>query len=231
MQAVILAGGLGTRLRPLTYDIPKPMVPINGRPYLHYQLDYLKKQNITDILLLIGYLGEHITRYFGDGSEFGLTIQYSVEPAPMGTGGGLKLAQPYVQEEFFLIYGDSFLPLNYQQVFDFYKNTQAHMVACLYDNSQDTDVICNVAVDNASKQITAYKKNVKAPQLQYVDAGVLLMKKSVLDYIEAGRSVSLEQEIFPQLIAKQQMYGYITKERFYDIGTPERLSLAMEVLA
>src|SRR2546426_1133852 len=111
MQAVILAGGLGTRLWPLTKEIPKPMAPVAGAPYLEHQLRYLAGQSIVEILLLTGYLGDQIENYFGDGAGFGLRIRYSREAAPIGTGGALRQALPLLSPEFLVIYGDSFLPI------------------------------------------------------------------------------------------------------------------------
>ena len=230
MQAAILAGGLGTRLRPLTYEVPKPMVPINNKPYLEYQLEYLKKQGITEIVLLIGYLGEQIINYFGDGQPFGMNIRYSVEDKPMGTGGGLKKAKGVLEEDFLLIYGDSFLPIDYNDLIKKYKKYQAKAVICAYDNRVDTDVISNVEIDETTCRVLRYVKNVNDAALRYVDAGVLLLNKKVLECIPENEVVSLEQQIFPRLIAQQSLYAYVSKERFYDIGTPDRLALAMEVL-
>lgn len=229
MQAVILAGGLGTRLRPLTYDIPKPMIPINGKPYLEYQLDYLRKQGITNILILIGYLGDHIVNYFGDGTQIGMNIQYSKEETPLGTGGGLKKAQGLLADEFILIYGDSFLPIDYSDLIQRYQENQSMPVMCVYDNSKDTDVICNIAINDADNKVLKYVKNSSDDTLRFVDAGVLLLNKQVLEYLPEEGLVSLEQQVFPLLIEDGKLFAYISSERFYDIGTHERLDLAMEV--
>src|SRR5450755_506174 len=117
MQAVILAGGLGTRLWPVTQAVPKPMVPVAGRPYLEYQLRLLGEQSIRDIVLLTGYLGEQIEEYFGDGSRLGLSLRYSCEPAPMGTGGALRDGSSLLDDVFLVIYGDSYLPIDYAAVY------------------------------------------------------------------------------------------------------------------
>src|ERR1700686_1756541 len=118
MQAVILAGGLGTRLWPLTRQVPKPMVPVAGVPYLEHQLRLLKKQSILDIVLLTGYLGEQVEEYFGDGGSLGLAIRYSREPQPRGTAGALREARSLLAGTFLLIYGDSYLPIDYAAVFE-----------------------------------------------------------------------------------------------------------------
>ena len=179
MQAVILAGGLGTRLRPMTYDIPKPMIPINNKPYLEYQLEYLARHNIREILILIGYLGNQIEEYFGNGHKWGLNIKYSLEEAPLGTGGGLKKAENLLEQEFLLIYGDSFLAVDYNHLIEVYKNLKIKHMICVYDNSENTDVISNIALDD-NKRVTCYKKNSIDASFKYVDSGVLLLNKQVL---------------------------------------------------
>ncbi|EMI17651.1 Nucleotidyl transferase family protein [Rhodopirellula maiorica SM1] len=231
MQAVILAGGLGTRLWPLTKTVPKPMVPIAGTPYLEHQLRLLQQQSITDIVLLTGYLSEQIEEHFGDGSRFGISIAYSKETTPLGTGGALRQAAPLLQESFLVIYGDSYLPIQYAEVLDTLANTSATGAVTVYDNqSEDTGVTNNIALDDGDF-ITKYKKDAPDdPLLQYVEAGVLAFKRSVLQRIPEGQ-VSLEQQIFPLLISERGLVGHITQERFYDIGTPERLERIAEQLA
>lgn len=231
MQAVILAGGLGTRLRPLTYEIPKPMVPINGKPYLEYQLEYLRSQGVTDILILVGYLGEKIIDYFKNGEKFDLNIQYSRESTPLGTGGGLKNANDLLDDDFLLIYGDSFLPIRYDSVINRYFELNPKALLCVYDNSEDTDVISNIAIDADSHRVIKYTKNVNDDTLLYVDAGVLILNKKILEYIPENQVISLEQQCFPTLIKEGSLFAYVSHKRFYDIGTPDRLVQIMEVLA
>ncbi|MDO8490029.1 MAG: nucleotidyltransferase family protein, partial [bacterium] len=121
MQAVILAGGLGTRLRPLTNTTPKPMIPINGRPFLEYTIEALRWHNITHILLLTGYLGEKVKAHFGDGAQHGVSISYSHEGQPIGVGGSLRLAESRLEDNFLLLYGDVYLPINYSHFIDHFN--------------------------------------------------------------------------------------------------------------
>ncbi len=223
MQAVILAGGLGTRLWPLTKTVPKPMVPVGDVPYLEHQLRLLRKQSITDIVLLIGYLGEQIEAHFGDGTDFGLSIRYSREESPLGTGGAIRESLPLLADSFLVIYGDSYLPINYAEVLQSLSDSKAKGVVTVYDNGHDdTGVTNNIAIDD-SGFITKYQKDTpNDPDLRYVEAGVLALTQSVAAEIPTGQ-VSLEQEIFPRLIAEHQMFSFVTKQRFYDIGTPDRL--------
>ncbi len=232
MQAVILAGGLGTRLKPITETIPKPMVPVAGVPYLVHQLRLLAKQGVGDIVLLTGYLGEQIEDYFGDGSSLGLKIRYSQEKQPLGTAGALRLAASLLAPDFLLIYGDSYLPIHYPDVLNLLRAGGHTGVAVLYDNSiEDTSVRNNIATDE-NLIITIYEKNSSRNDLKYVDAGVLAFERSVLDFIPPSpERVSLEEEVFPRLIARRQMAGFVTAQRFYDIGTPERLETIEALLS
>ena len=230
MQAVILAGGLGTRLLPLTEMIPKPMVRVAGMPYLEHQLRLLANQDIRDVLLLTGYLGEQIEAYFGDGRRVGLRLTYSRETAPAGTGGALRDAREKLAGAFLIIYGDSYLPIEYREAYDRLVETGAEGLVVVYDNSlEDTSVKNNIDLDERGF-VSRYEKD-SADRLGYVEAGVLAFRRSVVDLMPATVPVSLEKEIFPKLISRRQLAGYVTRQRFYDIGTPERLRLIETVLA
>jgi NDP-sugar pyrophosphorylase family protein len=228
MQAVILAGGLGTRLGTLTRDVPKPMMPVAGKPYLEHQLRWLSKQGITNILLLTGYLGEQIQAYFGNGSGLGLRIQYSREQTPMGTGGSLRDASGLLAEQFLLIYGDSYLPIDYCDVIHIFQASKRRGLMVVYDNALgDTSVRNNVAIDGGL--VTRYDKSAAdAAGLRFVEAGILVFQRSIVDLIPPHGPISLEEQVFPILIAQGQMIAYATTQRFYDIGTPERLRFIEE---
>jgi len=231
MQAVILAGGRGERLRPLTDTMPKPMVPIRGRPYLAYQLDELKRQGIGDVVLLTGYLGERVEACFGDGAALGMRLRYSREPSPLGTGGALKLAAPLLAEDFVVIYGDSYLPIRYAEPLARLRASGAEALVVAFENSEATvDVPNNLALDGAGF-VARYEKGAGAAAgLTHVEAGVLALTRRVLRRIAAGRVCSLEQEVFPQLIAERALAAWTTPQRFYDIGTPSRLKEIEAVL-
>ena len=226
MQAVILAGGLGTRLWPLTREVPKPMVPVAGVPYLEHQIRYLARHGIHDIVVLTGYLGEQIEAYFSDGRSCGVSIRYSREIQPLGTGGALRHADALLDEDFLLVYGDSFLPIDYANVMaELRRHPTAEGVVVVYDNALgDTSVRNNIALA-PSGVVEKYDKSSAAdPDLRYVEAGVLALRKSILRFISEG-AVSLETQVFPQLIVARSLIGYPTTQRFYDIGTPDRLAV------
>jgi NDP-sugar pyrophosphorylase family protein len=223
LQTVILAGGLGTRLRPLTEQTPKPMVEVGGRPFLEYIIEHLAGQGFQQILLLVGHLGEHISDYFQDGSRFGVSIRYSRERHPLGTGGAIRAAWGHLSEQFLLLYGDSFLPIDYREVCATFRRSSWDALVVTYDNQAAyTDVRNNIATDG-SDCVVRYEKGISDPDLRCVDAGVLCFRRHVFTELPADTVVSLEQEVFPKLIAARQLGTFQTTQRFYDIGTQARL--------
>ena len=181
VQAVILAGGLGTRLGLLTRDTPKPLIPVRGRPYLEYQLRWLRRLGLRQVLLLTGYLGEQVEQRFGDGSGLGMQLEYSQEPRPLGTGGALKLARDRLESAFLVIYGDSFLPIDLCKTAERLADSGAKGLLVAYDNRiQDTSVPSNVALDGEGRFVARYAKEQGDPDLTHVEAGVLAFRRSVL---------------------------------------------------
>jgi len=229
MQAVILCGGKGIRLRPLTDKTPKPMLMINGKPFLEHQILYLKSQGITDFVLCAGHLWEQIRGYFGDGSKLGVKIGYSIEKKLLGTGGALKLAEKYLDGTFFVIYGDSFLPINYREAYDKARKTNKICVLVVYDNEEDTSVKNNIALDE-NGLVVKYDKISFDENMKFVDAGVMVTNKKILELIPPNQRVSLENELFARFINIQELASIKTKQRFYDIGTPERLREIEKIL-
>ena len=221
MQAAILAGGLGERLRPATEKIPKPLVQVKGKPFLYYLLKMLSRYCIEKTLLLIGYKGELIEEYLKGCRDFHMKYYFSREPELLGTGGALKLAEKKLDDEFILLYGDSYLPIDYNDLADKFKRSGKLSMMAIYDNSINTFVKNNVNLEGSL--ISAYDKNSQNESFGYVEAGVLVFKKEAVNIIPAGKNVSLEAEMFPELIASREMAHYVSKERFYDIGTHERL--------
>jgi mannose-1-phosphate guanylyltransferase len=220
MQAVVMAGGLGTRLRPVTLKIPKPMVLVNGRPFIEHQILLLKKNGIRDFLLCVGYLADRFVEHFGDGKKLGVNVRYSVECEPLGTGGALKNAEKMLEEDFLYVNGDTYLPIDYKKLVEFYMEKKKKGVIVLYDNR------VKIAENNISLGgdglVAGYSKK-SAAGMDYVDAGVCLFNRSVLSLIPEGNAVSLEMETFPRLIEQKQLAGFVTSQWFYDMGTPERL--------
>jgi NDP-sugar pyrophosphorylase family protein len=237
VQAIILAGGRGERLRPITDTIPKSMVNINNKPFLEYQLIQLRDNGINKIVLCVGYLWEVIRDHFGDGSKFGINIEYSVEERFLGTGGALKLAEQYLEPSFFIINGDTYLPIEYSQLESLFwsgkNNNEAIMGAIsVYDNHNKI-VNNNVTID-PQNYILKYDKVNETEELNGVEAGVSIFDRKILEYLTttptSDAQHSLEIEVFPKLITNRQLLGFRTDKQFYDMGTPERLKVISEVL-
>jgi NDP-sugar pyrophosphorylase family protein len=183
-------------------------------------------------VLLTGYLGSQIEEHFGDGRSLGLQIRYSREPHPLGTGGALREARHLLADLFVLIYGDSYLPIGYVGVAERLTVGKATGVMVVYrDSAGETSVRSNVALEESGLVSRYDKTAVNDPELQYIEAGVLAFRRSVLDLIPPHDPVSLEQQVFPLLIGRRQLLGMPTSQRFYDIGTPERLKAIEAFLA
>lgn len=227
-QAVILAGGLGTRLRPLTHKTPKPMAPISGKPFLQYQLELLKNNGLKDIVLCVGYLADRIIEYFDNGSTLGIKIKYSIEDEPLGTGGALRNAQQHLSEYFFVLNGDTYLPIDYSLLAKVFLERDKLSLVTVFTN-KGRRIRNNVKV-NSSGLVVKYSKGAEDRDMNGVDAGCSIMKKAVIHLVPDQRVVSFEEEIYPILIERKQVIAYRTDQQFYDIGTPEGMQTFENVL-
>jgi mannose-1-phosphate guanylyltransferase len=216
MQVAVLAGGLGTRLRPLTHQIPKCMVPVSGKPFLFYLLSLLKRRGADEAVLCTGYLGEQIETYFGDGAAVSLKLKYSREDKKLlGTGGALKLAAPLLEERFLVVNGDTYLDIDYAGVYSDF--IQSELSALIVAARCRVNQRCDLALDETAL-VTRYDK-AGTTGLEYVNAGVMGLRREVLDPLKANTPVSLEADIFPALIARKLVKAFITQQPFYDIGS------------
>lgn len=227
MQVVILSGGKGMRLRPLTFSVPKPMVVVCGKPFLEHQLEMVKSFGLTDVLILASYLGEQIADYFDDGSSLGMEIKFSYDETPMGTGGALKLAESMLDDSFMLLNGDTLLPIDYDSLVRRFNDCGRAGLIVAYSNND------NIAPNNLKisdeDMVLAYNKQ-NDTGMTYLDAGAIVLKKKVLELIPEGRSCSLEKETFNQLIENYQLQAFRTDKRFYDMGSIEGLRHIEQVL-
>ncbi len=222
MQAVILAGGLGTRLGELTRAMPKAMMPFHSRPFLYYVIKLLNDQGIKDIVVCVGYLGEQIKEFFGDGCEMGVRIRYSEERGKLlGTGGALKQARDMLDRYFLVLNGDTYLPIDYHEVEKKYLIHGRKALMVVYNNEVDTGVKNNIALDN-DKMVVRYDKGGVSPELNYVEAGAVILQKEALDFIPKNVAISLEDGIYRYLIEQGELAAHIVRQRFYDIGTSEQ---------
>jgi NDP-sugar pyrophosphorylase family protein len=217
MQAVIMAGGLATRLRPLTDDAPKSMISIEGKPFLQYQIELLNLYGVKDIVLCLGYKGKKIEDYFSNGRKFRAKIIYSYEEEKLlGTGGALKLAEPYIDEKFFLIWGDSYVRLDYKEMYDFHlKNScDFDVTMAIFYNYRNYDK-GNIVYKN--EKIKKYEKDSKH-EMKYIDAGVMVINKKILEEIPSGKVFQIEN-LFSELAKKGKMKPFLIKKRYYEIGS------------
>ena len=221
IPVAILAGGLATRLRPITEKIPKSLVPVKGRPFLAHQLELLHARGIRQAVLCIGYLGEMIQRDFGDGSAYGVHLEYSLDgPKLLGTGGAIKQALPKLGNEFFVLYGDSYLPLEYRPVADCFHSSGKLGLMTVYHNEGRYDTSNVVFRDG---EIAVYDKKAKLPEMRHIDYGLSLFNASVFDAYPADQPFDLA-EVMGKLVRERQLAGYEVGERFYEMGSPAGLA-------
>ena len=222
MKIVILAGGFGIGLREVFHGRPKHLAPINGRPFLHYVIKLLKKNNLTDLVLAVGYLSSQIIDELGDGSRFGVSITYSIDRRPLGTAGSLKNAQKYLGTDFLTVNGDTYLDIDYQQLIAFHQKKQAEVTLVGTTKYKNKGLMLRV-------------KNEKLLRLanegELANAGVYIFSPMIFKFIGAGEKSSLEQEILPLLLKKKKrIFVFKTNREYYDIGSPEHYQEAQQRL-
>ena len=212
----ILAGGLATRLRPITETIPKALIEVAGKPFIFHQLDYLKAQGISRIVLCIGYLGGMIRELVGDGSAWGLNVSYSMDgEILLGTGGALKQALPLLGESFFILYGDSYLPINFSDVQQSFNNSKKTGLMTVLENQNRWDK-SNVLFANG--EIIEYNKTITKDEMHYIDYGLGVIKSIVFESYPNNLPFDLSK-VYNQLSLQKQLAGYEVFERFYEIGS------------
>jgi D-glycero-D-manno-heptose 1,7-bisphosphate phosphatase len=221
-QAVILAGGRGTRLRPLTDTLPKPMIHIAGKPFLEHLIELLAGQGVRRIVLLLGYLPEVIQDYFGDGSRWGVRIQYCVSSVDDETGRRLKLAASALDPCFLLLYSDNYWPMQIEKMWSRFSAAGVPAMITVYSNRDGYTKDC-VRLDDDG-YVAVYDKSRLQPDLQGVEIGYAIVSKAVLDLMPDA-NVSFEETIYPQLAARRQLLAYRTDHRYYSIGSHGRLPL------
>lgn len=226
-QAVMLAGGRGTRLRPLTDTMPKPMILFNGKPFLEYLIDNLREHGIREILLLLGYLPHIIQNYFGDGSKFGVHIKYSITDVENDTGRRMKLAEHLLDTLFLFMYCDNYWPLRLKDMVNNFLTSGVTGQLTVYSN-KDKYTKPNVRIDE-NGLIVQYDKSRNAPHLQMVDIGFAIFKKEIMEILP-DENVSFEGTVYPELVSKRQLTAYVTDHRYYSVSSYERLHVTREFL-
>jgi len=227
---VILAGGLGTRLGEIGRRLPKPLVPVAGAPFLAYLLRMLRAQGFERVLLLLGHRAELIREWCGDGSRFGLRIEYSVGAVEDGTGRRLQRARPLLDSVFLLLYCDNYWPLPMARAWQaFVDRPRAAAQVAVYRN-QDRYTRDNLVVRDDGF-VAIYDKSRTRPGLAGVDIGFILLQRDVLDLLSDASDCSFEAEVYPKLAEQGRLAAFETEHRYYSVGTPERLGEAEKFLA
>ena len=221
MQAVILAGGQGTRLRPLTSTVPKPVVTLVDRPFIQYMLQWLRDHEVAEVIMSCGFLAGAVREVLGDGSSIGIRIRYVEEPEPLGTGGAVKLAEPMLDETFLMLNGDVLTDIDLSGQLQAHRDHGAQATLALVP-VEDTSSYGLVLLDEAGAVRRFVEKPTEPiPGENLISAGAYVLQRDVLELIEPGKKVSIERDIWPQLIGNG-LYGYPGERYWIDIGTPER---------
>ncbi|MBW2985478.1 nucleotidyltransferase family protein [Candidatus Woesearchaeota archaeon] len=226
MKAVILAGGKGTRLRPLTYETPKALLPVHGKTLTEHLFDLFKRHGITEVFLSIGYLGEKIKDYFKDGKEFGVDIKYLEENEPLGTAGPLKLAKNELTESFLVSNGDELKDINLDEMYKQHKKNKALVTIALTKVEDPSQY--GVAKLDGEKILEFIEKPKKgeAPS-NLINSGLYIIEPEIIDMIPDGFAM-LEKEVFPKLAKQGRLFGYAFSGQWFDTGNMERYDKALK---
>lgn len=223
----ILAGGLAKRLHPITEKLPKSLVMVAGRPFIWWQLHYLRQQNIQQVVLCTGHMGEMIQQVVQDGQEFGLHVQYSPDgPSLRGTGGAIRNALPLLGERFFVLYGDSFLPIDFAAVQQFQERAQSVALMTVLRNQDQWDK-SNVIVENGT--LKDYNKHTPRPEMTHIDYGLAILSAKIFEaYV--GISAFDLADVYEKLAQNKELKCYEVFERFYEVGSHQGLKETEEFL-
>jgi N-acetyl-alpha-D-muramate 1-phosphate uridylyltransferase len=228
VSAAILAGGLATRLRPLSETIPKSLIDVNGEPFIAHQLRLLRENQIERVVLCVGYLGEEIQEIIGDGARFDLQVEYSFDGAKLiGTAGALKGALPLLPDGFLVLYGDSYLDFDYQAAWRCFQASNKLSLMTVFANEGRWEN-SNVEYDGVS--IISYDKQNATRHMRYVDYGLGIFKKEAFDFVPTGQPHDLAR-LYQGLLKQNQLAAFEVRNRFYEIGSVSGLQETRHYLA
>jgi mannose-1-phosphate guanylyltransferase len=222
LQALILAGGEGTRLRPLTSTTPKPVVPLVGRPFISYMLEWLRGHGVDDVILSCGFMAERVRAVLGDGSGLGIRLRYLDEPEPLGTGGALKFAEDLLDDRFFMLNGDVLTDIDLSAQLEQHERTGARATLALIPVDDPSAYGLVRRDDDCSVREFVEKPGPEQIDTNLINAGAYVIEREVLGGMApAGTNISIERELFPTLVGRG-LYGFQASGYWLDIGTPER---------
>ena len=224
---VILAGGLATRLRPITEKIPKALVEVGGEPFIVHQLRLLRFHGVRNVVISAWYRGDMIRDYVGDGMEFDMNVSYAFDgDKPLGTGGAIRCALDLLKEPFFVLYGDSYLPCNYQEIQNKYRSSAQLALMTIYRNEGMWDTS---NVEMAGETIVKYDKNDRSPAMQFIDYGLGIFHPNVFKDLKEGEYADLA-DIYRELARNKKLAACLVHQRFYEIGSHNGLHELDEIL-
>ena len=224
---IILSGGLATRMRPVTEKIPKSMIDIHGKPFIHHQITLLKKKGITRIIICVGYLGEQIEEYIGNGIKYDVHVDYSYDgDVLLGTGGAIARIGDRLPDTFFVLYGDSYLDIDFQKVEHAYQASGKKGLMTVFKNENQWDTSNVIFKQN---KLIKYSKTDRIEDMHYIDYGLGIFKKSVFAAFPSGTVFDLAS-VYEQLSDDDQLEGYEVFKRFYEIGSPQGFADLCKVL-
>jgi N-acetyl-alpha-D-muramate 1-phosphate uridylyltransferase len=227
-SVAILAGGLGTRLGELTKSIPKALIEVNGEPFIAHQLRLLRQNGVDHVVLCVSHLGEAIRGFVGDGSAFDLRVEYSYDgPVLLGTAGAIRQAQPLLGEQFFILYGDSYLPCDYRAVANSFQASGKSGLMTVFRNEGRWD---SSNVEYSDARILAYDKKNRTPRMEFIDYGLGMLRAEALARIPDGQPFDLAQ-LYQDLLHDDQLAAFEVKMRFYEIGSLEGIQDLSNYLA
>lgn len=235
MKGVIIAGGPGTRLRPLTYVRPKPIVPVANRPFLEYQVELLKRHDIKEIIFCTNYMAEMIQAHFGDGSKFGVKMHYAIEEVPLGTAGAIKNAERIFEGDTILVFnGDVLTDFDLSNIVDFHKKQSATITLTLHEVPSPSPY--GVIITDEKMRVTEFREpseeikkmlarnpDIERTGVDYINAGIYVIESEVFKSVPADVPYSIERQMFPEVLARgEKVFGFVGKGYWLDIGRPEQ---------
>jgi mannose-1-phosphate guanylyltransferase len=221
MQAVILVGGEGTRLRPLTSTVPKPVVPLVDRPFISFMLEWLHTHGIDDVIMSCGFLATSVRNVLGDGSAYGIRLRFVEEPDPRGTAGALKFAESLLDERFLMLNGDVLTDIDLTEQIAQHERTGAKATLALVPVEDPSAYgLVHLEDDHAVKEFVE-KPSSDRIDTNLISAGAYVLERSILELVPPGRNVSIEREVWPRLVG-EGLYGFPSQSYWLDIGTPAR---------
>jgi len=226
-KAVILAGGQGTKLRPYTYEIPKSLLPVKGKPLLEHLINNLKKNNIVDLIICIGYLGKKIKDYFGDGKRFGVNIIYVEETLPLKTGGAILKAQKYINNNpFLVIHGDILTDLNLIDLINFHKYQKT--VSTIALTTVDQPKKYGQLKLHGAKLTNFYNQaEIKKVESHLINCGIYVFEPEIFNFFPKNKSVFMLEDVIKNMINQKKVAGFVFEGKWFDVGTPENYEEAI----